>query len=467
VWRLGTDPRLLLDSLAVAVAVLTEPDPAGAVAVADRHGLLNPAGRCTPTGPDSALRRRRHNALLAALRLGVAYEAGELSPSAQLTVRVGSGRPRYPEPGIWCGRGDGPLRGGQLPLRAVPQLLWSGLLTDHLPDVCAGTTAGVRPTADSDLAGGAVLARACAAMFLARLGSTRPWRLIAIELGLPAWLAQHLPALHRRLVERGRWPAFLADLNRLATALQNDLPPVDYRARRQLAADPRRLLAVVRAGRQLAEELTPPAVPDEVLARMFWQSYTCGDLRLAAPPVGWTDLTVAAARQHHLDQLRPAAMPVLLATQAVLEARSPVGGTGPLVWSPAPGHCAVLLAAAKDDLAEAWSRPAGQEQDWDDWQHNVALAAALSAAEQDLTEHAFAPWLWRWLDVNYGIPDTDGTAFWVPLVWALRGALTDPDTDPDVVEQPALARALRHSTRSPDGTAQRWQLLRDAPTGRH
>lgn len=34
------------------------------------------------------------------------------------------------------------------------------------------------------------MASACAAMFLARLGGTRPWHLIAIELGLPAWHAQ-------------------------------------------------------------------------------------------------------------------------------------------------------------------------------------------------------------------------------------------------------------------------------------
>lgn len=112
-WRLSTDPRLLLDSLDAAVTVLSEPDPAGAVATADRHGLL--AGRCTPLGPDSTLRRRPHNGLLAAVRLAVANEAGALSPALQLTFRVGSGRPYYPEPGVlWADR-LGPVRGGSCP----------------------------------------------------------------------------------------------------------------------------------------------------------------------------------------------------------------------------------------------------------------------------------------------------------------------------------------------------------------
>lgn len=117
------------------------------------------------------------------------------------------------------------------------------------------------------------LARACAAMFLARLGSTRSWRLIALELGLPAWFAEYPPALHQRLVERGRWPAFLTDLDKLAGALEADLPPVDYRARRQLCAVPQRLFAAVRAGRLLAGDLPSDVVPDELLVRLFWQTY--------------------------------------------------------------------------------------------------------------------------------------------------------------------------------------------------
>lgn len=179
-WRLCADPRLLLDSLAAAVAVLSEPDLAGAVGAADRHA---------PLGPDSALRRRPRNGLLAAVRVGAANQAGALAPAMQLTFRVGSGRPRYPEPGVLWADYPGSARGGQLPLSAVPQLLWPGLLTDHLADAVLDNPGG------SDPAGSMVLARACAAMFLARLGSTRSWRLIAIELGLPGWLAEYPPAL--------------------------------------------------------------------------------------------------------------------------------------------------------------------------------------------------------------------------------------------------------------------------------
>lgn len=359
------------------------------------------------------------------------------------------------QPGALWADHPGSVRGGQLPLRAVPQLLWPGLLTDHLAaaDVDADAEAN---TDSSNSPGGLVLARACAAIFLARLGSTRPWRLIVIELGLPAWLADQPAALHRRLVEHGRWSTFLTDLDELAAALEADLPPVDYRARRQLCADPQRLLAAVRAGRLLADDLSSDAVPDELLAGMFWQTYTGGDLRLAAPPIGWADPATAAAGQHGLHQLRTATTATLLATQAVLETCGRVDATGPLVWSPP----AVGPAAWDGASATVWSRPVERDQDWSDGDDDIALSAALAAAEEDLTAHAFQPWLWRWMDVNYGICNTDNNAYWVPGVWALRVALTDPDIEPAAVRHPALAAALRHTTRTSAGTVQRWQLLR-------
>lgn len=142
------------------------------------------------------------------------------------------------------------------------------------------------------------------------------------------------PALHQRLVERNRWPAFLADLDKLAGALETDLPPVHYRARRQLCAVPNRLFAAVRAGRLLAGDLPSDVVPDELLVRLFWQTYTGGDLLLAAPPVGWADPAAATAGRRRLEDLRTAATPMLLSTQAVLETRGRFGTTGPLVWGP-------------------------------------------------------------------------------------------------------------------------------------
>lgn len=93
-----------------------------------------------------------------------------------------------------------------------------------------------------------------------------------------------------------------------------------------------------------------------------------------------------------------------------------------------------------------WSRPVEQNQDWSDGDDDIALNAALAAAEEDLTEHAFQPWLWRWLEATYGICDTNENAFWPRTVWALRTALTDPDSDPCAVRHPALATALRHTT---------------------
>src|SRR5699024_9360624 len=42
----------LLDAVLAARAVIAQPDPAAAGAIADRHGLLHPAGPVTPIGPD-------------------------------------------------------------------------------------------------------------------------------------------------------------------------------------------------------------------------------------------------------------------------------------------------------------------------------------------------------------------------------------------------------------------------------
>ena len=166
-----------------------------------------------------------------------------------------------------------------------------------------------------------------------------------------------------------------------------------------------------------------------------------------------------------MNDLGPAATATLLATQAVLEARAGVGCSGPLVWSPAGGP-----AAPADVPAQAWSRPLeqwqGQEQDWSGWERDVALFAAWAAAEQDLTGPAYRAWLWGWLEVTYGIPKTDDNAFWPAMVWALRVALTDPDTDLRRVRHPELTAALQHSTRGSDGEVQRWRLLPDAPAGR-
>lgn len=151
---------------------------------------------------------------------------------------------------------------------------------------------------------------------------------------------------------------------------------------------------------------------------------------------------------------------MLLATQADLETRGRVETTGPLVWGPACGDS----AAPDDALTKVWSRSVEQDQDRTGGEHDIALSAALAAAEEDLTEHAFQPWLWRWLDVNYGICNTDDNAFWSRNAWALRTALTDPDTAPAVVRHPTLAVALRHTTRAHDGAVQRWQLLRSPPS---
>lgn len=176
------------------------------------------------------------------------------------------------------------------------------------------------------------------------------------------------PALHQRLVERNRWPAFLADLDKLAGALETDLPPVHYRARRQLCAVPHRLFAAVRAGRLLAGDLPSDVVPDELLVRLFWQTYTGGDLLLAAPPVGWRrrprpggagSKTCARRRRRCCSPLRRSWKPV-------------DGSAPPARWSGGPA-CGDP-AAPDDALTTVWSRSVEQDQDWPFGDHDIALS---------------------------------------------------------------------------------------------
>lgn len=74
----------------------------------------------------------------------------------------------------------------------------------------------------------------------------------------------------------------------------------------------------------------------------------------------------------------------------MLEIYGHVPDTGPLDVPPAAGS-----AAPGGALSEVWPLPVEQNQDWSDGDDDIALHAALVAAEEDLTEHAFQPWLCR------------------------------------------------------------------------
>lgn len=251
----------LLASAQVALSVLTQADAHQAAAQADRHGLLDPAGRHTPLVTDSRLRRRLHNPLLAAIRLRSLGTS--LSPTAQLTFRTASTVPRYPAPYPNKSVKDYPTAWpDQTRLEWVPQVIWPGTLTPWVDD------------AD-------IPARAAASMLLAKVGSTRPWSLIALDLGLPAAFAITPPALVKSLRRTGCWEDFLSAVDDLATRLEDDPPPIDYSARRWAAADQQRLSRAIQTGKADFRDEAParPDIEDRLLTALVWQTYTGGDAR--------------------------------------------------------------------------------------------------------------------------------------------------------------------------------------------
>jgi len=120
---------------------------------------------------------------------------------------------------------------------------------------------------------------------LAKVGSTRPWRAIAIDLGLPASFATYPPNLVRHLQRENAWPAVVRRLDDLATRLESDPPPIDYQARRWTAASQDLIVAAVNHTRAI---LGPVHgwVSTHLFTELFWQVYTGASLRLAAPTEG-------------------------------------------------------------------------------------------------------------------------------------------------------------------------------------
>lgn len=177
IHRTSTDPAIVLDSLTVVASVMSQPDPANAQERASDAGLLNPAGKVTPIGPERVLNVRPRNPLLGFIRLTSLRE--RLPASSQLVFRVANDRPRYP------GSRSDPATPppGTAQLQWIPQQVWPDLLTPWI--------------ANNDYR-----ARAVAAMLLAKVGATLPWRLIAFDLGLPAEFATY-PAI-RATAETGR-----------------------------------------------------------------------------------------------------------------------------------------------------------------------------------------------------------------------------------------------------------------------
>lgn len=244
----------LLSSARLAFEVLDQPTAHAAADIADRHGLLDPNGRHTPIMTDASARRRPHNPLLAAIRLRSLENV--LSPTAQLTFRLASSMPRYPEPIPWW-PDQVQYWLEQVPLAVIPQVLWPGTLTPWIQD--------------DDIP-----ARAAAAMLLAKLGSTRAWSLIALDLGLPAAFATTPSALVTRMRRNGTWQPLLRALEDLAAKLVDSPPLIDYSARRWAAAP----TLIEQAVQSIEIDAMPEITVDrDQLAVLLWQTYTGGDAR--------------------------------------------------------------------------------------------------------------------------------------------------------------------------------------------
>lgn len=269
IYDAATDPTRLLTGLGAAADVVGAATSAAAAAVADAHGLLDPAGHYTPiTGETRG--RRRHPVLGEVRLLSVAEH---LSPPAQLTFRVGRGHPRYPSDERGPRHPDR-ASPDQVPLPWIPQQLWPGVLGPHI--------------ADEDFK-----ARTCAAMLLARLGAPRPWQLIAVDLGLPRSFASYVPAMVGRLRRAGSWPDFLGRLEDLADHLHAAPPTIDYSDRRWIGGDAPLLRAALNVTRYELF-LGPRRAVSPALVRIFWETYTGGDARLCRAPVGLAEADYAA-----------------------------------------------------------------------------------------------------------------------------------------------------------------------------
>ena len=304
------DEDHLVHAVRLTHQVLGQPTLGGAARAASRTRAFGPDDEQVPIGPGLVVRRRPRNPLLAAIHFTGLH--GQLGLGAQLQFRLGSPTPGYPTewlPATWptlrSRRSTAPL-----PLAHIPQVLWPGSL--HLDDA-------------DELDLGSPTARAAAAVGLARYGSTRPWRVIAINLGLPGHLATACARHWRQIHRAGHWHAYLSTLDDLFTRLHDQPPPIDYERRRLKAGDVPALLGHAHDALEIAGT---PSHPDSApaLAQRFWQLYTGGH----------PDFAPALIADHGPGPPRGILDDCLPALHRAVHDGDPDADHGPLTWVP-PG----------------------------------------------------------------------------------------------------------------------------------
>lgn len=311
----------LVDAMAVAVDVDAQPNPADAHERAQGHGLLRPHDPQAPLGPTSAIRARPHSRVLETIAL--LAHADRLSIDNQLKYRTGSHLPCYPAQQRHP-RDTNHLHADQglpeVPMSAIPTLLWPGLLDD--------APAAVREGADP------VMVRAAASLALAKTASNRKWRLLATDLGLPAAAAAPIRRYwHTLRRARDDWHAYLGWVERLFVRLHHDPPPIDYQLRRAVAADHSFLTSCARDVLSHGDHPKPGGLGPTALVRAFWPVYTESDLTLAAAPTPPPDPKAARVLRRlqaaEDDALRP--WLELMNARVAAEVRAV---EGPLSWQP-------------------------------------------------------------------------------------------------------------------------------------
>jgi hypothetical protein len=309
-YRIRSDPAILLDGLHEAIQVIGEHDTATA---AERSAnLLRRDGVYGQISAVHRLRRRKHNPLLGYLALTAM--APTPSPTLQLTYRVANPIPRYPPSGvIWPDAGM-PARREQTQLSWIPQTLWTGALPDELD-------------------GAGYLDRAVSSMLFAHLGNTRSWQHIAVDLGLPAAFRVRPQARVRRLHKQHRWWDYLLALEVLFDELSAAPPPINYQRRRRSCSDPALVLRATTHA--LSRAATPPGERDALdWARLFWQVYTGGDIRLAAAPLHQPTRLASSTGAPLTDGLETTAIQLLQDVRSLIEQALVIVDDGPLWWNP-------------------------------------------------------------------------------------------------------------------------------------
>lgn len=274
--------------------------------------LLRPSSRQAPITHTPATAQVPKNPLLAALQLD--HHAETMTAASQLTFRTGARHGQYPTP-------SGTSRAARRHL----------LLPEHHPDLPRPSTAwipqviwpGTLPDANEEDPVG----RAELSLLLARLGSTRPWAALVIDLGLPTQFHHTLIARTRTRRANGTWPHLLAQLDEVLDQLRAHPPWVNYRHRRILADDLPLLAQALTLAHPRQE---PPGMP---VQRRFWELFTEGDALYAPDP-----LTIAPNEHERWHQQREGLDAEhndhFGAAFQILDRSSPLRLGRPLTWRP-------------------------------------------------------------------------------------------------------------------------------------